>query len=329
MLRRQVIASLALGAGGVVGGTFPALARAAEAPPVQTAVVRLTGADGRNFGCRFRWTEGDGPRPLIVFSHGFGGNLDAFPNTSAAWARAGYVTAHPTHADSLRPAPDRTPLGEELARLRAQRQATGERGEAFVRMLDDPAHLNGRVSDVAAILAAAADGNGLPAPLQRRIDAGRMGMAGHSYGAYTTLALGGATVRRGEALRSFAEPRFAAFMPISAQGAGRMGLETQSFADMRRPCLWITGSRDFGAAQEPPDWRLQGFDLSPPGDKYSLFVADARHSDFDAPPGGPEVGEALRARQVAFWDAYVRGDEEAKAALRTPPASPAIAAKAR
>ena len=325
MLRRQMLMGLAAGA------AWSGVAQAAEDAAVETAVVRLKGPDGREFGCRFRWMGG-GVKPLIVFSHGFGGNLDAFPKTSEAWARAGYAIAHPTHADSLRPAPDRTPLGEELAKmfqLRAQGGLVGERGEAFVRMLDDPAHLDGRSSDVAGVLAAAGGAGGLPEPLRGRIDTARMGMAGHSYGAYTSLALGGAEVTRNGAKKSFAEPRFAAFMPISAQGVGRMGLDRRSFDGMRRPGLWITGSKDFGAGQETPDWRLHGYEMSPPGDKYSLFVADARHGDFDDPPGGPQVGAALRSREIAFWDAYVRGDAAAKAALKTPPASPAIVAKAR
>jgi predicted dienelactone hydrolase len=67
--------------------------------------------------------------PLIVFSHGFGSNMDAFPLTSSAWAAAGYVTAHPTHADSIRPSPDRTALGARMASVLRQLAAGDLVGE--------------------------------------------------------------------------------------------------------------------------------------------------------------------------------------------------------
>jgi predicted dienelactone hydrolase len=271
-----------------------------------------------------------GPLPLIVFSHGFGGNMDAFPLTSSAWAAAGYATAHPTHADSVRPSPDRTALGARMASVMRQLAAgdlAGEQRAEFVRMLDDPSHLDGRASDVAAILEACRKKQ-IPEPLNGRIDTDRLGMAGHSYGAYTTLALGGAQVTRKDGRRSFAEPQFSAFLVISGQGPGRMGLDQASFSTMRKPTMWVTGSRDFGAAGETPSWRLEPFELSPPGAKYSLFVEGARHSDFDAPPGAKELGALLRARETAFWDAYVRGSSEARRSLSIAPGD-GLSARAR
>jgi len=259
--------------------------------------------------------------PLIVFSHGFGSNMDAFPLTSSAWAAAGYVTAHPTHADSIRPSPDRTALGARMAtviRQLAAGELVGDQRAEFLQMLDDPSHLDGRTSDVEAILEACRQKH-IPAALNGRIDLGRLGMAGHSYGAYTTLALGGAQVTRKEGPRSFAEPRFSAFLVISGQGPGRMGLDQGSFSKMRKPTLWVTGTKDFGAAGETPSWRLEPFELTPPGAKYSLLVEGARHTDFDAPPGAEALGASLRERETAFWDAYVRGSSKARRSLSAAP----------
>lgn len=39
--------------------------------------------------------DGNGPHPLIVFSHGLNGHPDKFSNLLSAWARAGYVVAAP------------------------------------------------------------------------------------------------------------------------------------------------------------------------------------------------------------------------------------------
>lgn len=317
MDRRTVLISLLSGFS--AAGWASSTAAGAE---VDSEVVRLTGSDGRPFEARFRWPASQaGPLPLIVFSHGFGSNMDAFPLTSSAWAAAGYVTAHPTHADSIRPSPDRTALGARMASVLRQLAAgdlVGEQRAQFVQMLDDPSHLDGRISDVEAILEACRQKQ-IPASLNGRIDLGRLGMAGHSYGAYTALALGGAQVTRKDGLRSFAEPKFSAFLVISGQGPGRMGLDQGSFSKMRKPTLWVTGSKDFGAAGETPSWRLEPFELSPPGAKYSLFVEGARHTDFDAPPGAEQLGVSLRARETAFWDAYVRGSSEARRILSTAP----------
>jgi predicted dienelactone hydrolase len=45
------------------------------------------------------YPKGDGPFPVIVFSHGFGAGKDAFAPIGKHWASHGYVSIYPQHAD--------------------------------------------------------------------------------------------------------------------------------------------------------------------------------------------------------------------------------------
>lgn len=301
--------------------TAPTLTASPVAVAGQTEVIQLTAPRGRRFEVRLRWPRGaKGPLPLIVFSHGLSSNMDAFSRTSEAWVRAGYITAHPTHADSIRPSPLRTKLGEDLAivmrQLATSTNDTTARAD-LVRKLEDPAYLESRISDIKRLLSAGLDGHGWPngAPI---VDRRRIGMAGHSYGAYTTMALGGAQIFTTTNASDFSDTRFGALMVISGQGPGRMGLRANSFDRLLRPTLWVSGSKDYGANGETPEWRLEPWRLSPPRDKYKVFVEGARHVDFDAPPNQPEATDTLHAREICFWNAYLKSSHTAREGITAP-----------
>ncbi|MCA6228136.1 MAG: hypothetical protein IM654_00210, partial [Phenylobacterium sp.] len=145
--------------------------------------------------------------------------------------------------------------------------------------------------------------------VRSRIDPTRIGMAGHSFGAYLTLVLCGA--------RLSPEPPpplpsgFRSGLAISGQGSGRLGLRPGAFDRMSLPLFSVTGSRDFGAAGETPDWRLEAFNRALPGRKYAAVLDGFRHGDFDAPESDPVLGRTasrLRALQSAFWRATLAGD---------------------
>ncbi len=89
-----------------------------------------------------------------------------------------------------------------------------------------------------------------------------MGMSGHSFGGYTTLVCAGASLSPPPGRP--APLGFSGFLMMSGQGPGRMGLTDESFAGLTRPFMATTGTRDFGAANETPPWRLKPYDLSPP-----------------------------------------------------------------
>ena len=154
--------------------------------------------------------------------------------------------------------------------------------------------------------------------LKGKLDRSRIGVGGHSYGAYTAQAIGGAGITMpGESKpRSFADPRVKAVVIMSPQGEGEMGLTSTSWQTMCLPTLLMYGSRDFGTQRRTPTWRSQPFYSSPPGDKYDVELDGATHFTFVGPfrKGGREtmLFKCAKLETVAFWDAYLKGDPSAK-----------------
>lgn len=282
--------------------------------PVRTLdrVDLVDPARGRPIPTRIHMPAEPGPWPVVIFSHGFGGSLAAFGNSGRAWASKGVVVLHPTHTDSLQ-VPDPTLPDDDARAVRAALAAArGERptGAPLAEVMERPVFLRSRLADLGFLqgLLRSRD-NRLPALVREQIDPSRMGMAGHSFGAYLTLVACGA--------RLSPEPPpplpsgFRGGLVISGQGTGRLGLKPGAFDRMPGPMFSVTGSRDFGAVGETPDWRLEAFRTARPGRQYAAILDGFRHGDFDAPDGDPLLGKAagrLRALQSAFWRATLAGD---------------------
>jgi fermentation-respiration switch protein FrsA (DUF1100 family) len=100
-----------------------------------------------------------GPFPLVVFSHGVGGNPDQYVELVAPLAASGYVVAMPAFPLSSRS------------------------GSAIFDVLQQPGDVSFVIDQLLALTAD--DGSWLAG----RIDADRIAAAGHSLGAVTTIAL--------------------------------------------------------------------------------------------------------------------------------------------
>jgi pimeloyl-ACP methyl ester carboxylesterase len=298
-------------------------------------------ARGRKVLTRVYAPADPGRYPTIIFSHGFSSDLGAFENTVRLWAQHGHVVLHPTHADSLAyPDPIVDPREAETVRRVIAGRATGvdaETRRAFVRVMDNPFYLEHRLADVAFLLRSLRDGNSLDERVVARVDMSRLGMAGHSYGAYTTLVIAGAKLERDSAaLKDPLLRGFKAAIAISGQGSGRLFFADRSFASISMPLFMITGTNDMGAADETPTWRHQAFRESPPRFKYSAVLDGFGHREFDPPADDPvrgATGETLRAMQLEFWGAFLCDRAEARDALAARAAGPqeggAIAFEAR
>lgn len=321
-LNRRAVFKGGLGAWALAAAPACAAPEPAAPGPVEVFdQLDLVDPGRRTIATRVYLPGGAGPFPVVIFSHGFAGDLSAFAKTASVWAAAGYIVIHPTHADSLRypdpsvPAEDREAMLGVITTLRGDGDWAGGARETLVGLLEKPFYLANRLADVAFLADRLAAGQGLHPVLHAKARPGRLGMAGHSYGAYTTLVIAGARLATparnpAPALRA----RFAACMAISGQGSGRMDFTPDSFSGLTGPLFSITGSRDFGAAGETPRWRLEPFFASPPGRKYAALVEGFNHGGFD-PPAGAEPADALRARQLTFWDGWLHGDPAAQAGL--------------
>ena len=275
-------------------------------------------ARGRPIPTRIHMPAEPGPWPVVIFSHGFGGSLAAFGNAGRAWASKGIVVLHPTHTDSVQ-VPDPTLPAEDARAVRAALAAAmgqGSSGVSLTEVMERPVFLRSRLADIGFLqgLVKSRDAR-LPAAVRERIEPSRIGMAGHSFGAYLTLVACGA--------RLSPEPQilpsgFRSGLVISGQGTGRLGLKPGAFDRMSTSLFSITGSRDFGAAGETPDWRLEAFRTARPGRQYAAILDGFRHGDFDAPDSDPALGKAagrLRGLQSAFWRATLSGDASGWAEL--------------
>lgn len=293
----------------------PALAVPAEfQPPVRTLqrIDLVDPARGRTIPTRIHMPTSAGPWPVVLFSHGFGGSLSAFGETGRYWAARGVVVIHPTHTDSVQVPDPMLPAEDARAVRQALAAAMGGRpgGPPLTEVMERPVFLRSRLADIGFLLGLVRDlDDRLPASVRERIDPTRVGMAGHSFGAYLTLVLCGA--------RLSPEPPppfpsgFRGGLVISGQGSGRLGLRPGAFDRMSSPLFSVTGSQDFGAAGETPAWRLEAFDRAPPGRKYAAKLDGFRHGDFDAPETDPVLGRTagrLRNLQSAFWRASLAGD---------------------
>ena len=110
--------------------------------------------------------------PLIVFSHGFGGSSRGYVGLSSYWASNGYVVIKPSHADAGRA----TSLREGI--------------ESFED--ETPSDWRERVRDVTLVLDSLGALEQKYPELQGKIDHAKIGVGGHSYGAFTSMLVGGA-----------------------------------------------------------------------------------------------------------------------------------------
>jgi predicted dienelactone hydrolase len=269
-------------------------------------------ARGKDVPYRVSFPKDDGEYPLIVFSHGFGGNKDAFATVSRHWASHGYVVIQPTHADGLaRRDGDGNAGGATRGRLRAGGLVAG---------LNDPDRIADRVADLVLILDSLAEIAKATPGLEGRIDAKRIGVGGHSFGAYTAMLIGGVTVDLGGAKgRSFRDRRVTCILPISAQGTGQQGLTQASWAGLTIPMMTMTGTRDQGVGGQGVEWKKEPYTFSPPGAKYLVVIDGANHFSFGGGLGVRSSGvtDVVKVTSTLFWDASLKDSQTARAYLQS------------
>lgn len=259
--------------------------------------------------CRVTFPKAGGPYPVILFSHGFGGNKDAFGPVSRHWAGHGYVVVHPTHADGL-------------GRAEVTRKAdTGERAGRRERLqgvlggISDPQKIRDRVADLVLVLDSLDQLPDVVPTLKGRIDAKRIGVAGHSFGAYTAMLIGGVTADLGDANGArFGDTRVACILPISGQGTGQQGLTKTSWDALEMPMMTVTGTRDQGVGGQSVEWRKEPYRLSPKGDKFLVVIDGATHFSFGGGLGLRSAAptEVVKLCSTQFWDAYLKDSAAAR-----------------
>jgi predicted dienelactone hydrolase len=247
------------------------------------------------------------PAPVVLFSHGLGGSCQNNPYLGKHWSARGYVVVFVQHPGS----DESVWKGQGPARIpMAMKQAASL--ENFLL----------RVADIPAVLDQLTSWNALEShALCSRLDLTRVGMSGHSFGAVTTQAVSGQSLPVGGA--RFTDPRIKAAVMMSPS-VPAAGSAERAFGGVKLPWLLMTGTKDVARIGSMTiggdiDSRLGVYPALPPGDKYELVLKDAEHGAFGerALPGeganrNPNHHRAILALSTAFWDAFLKGDAEAK-----------------
>jgi len=281
--------------------------RYGEAGPHAVAVLDATWTDParrREMPVRIHYPRTDkGAWPVVIFSHGLGASHRQYDFLGRHWASHGYASVHPAHK------------GTDLETFRESRFPVADVFRALsVKAVAD------RILDVRFAIDRLEQMTRGEAPLDGRLDLRRIGVAGHSYGALTTLLATGQAFRDGNGgWRSLPDPRIKAAIEMSAPLINRRGEYAQAFGPITAPMLHLTGTLDSIFFSAPGDRRVP-FDFSRAPDQYLLTLEGADHVTFagvprfDAAARERDAGHqsAIRMSTVAFWDAYLRDDRRAR-----------------
>ncbi|GAB4164662.1 MAG: hypothetical protein Fur0032_00790 [Terrimicrobiaceae bacterium] len=138
---------------------------------------------GQDIACRVYAPDSGDNLPLIIFSHGFGADKTAFAAISQHVAAHGYVVVHPSHADGFGKSKDRSTPEEDSRGWGALRNGGGLAG-----LISQPGRIEGRIADVVAVMDSLEQLTTQVPGLKGRLDATRIGVGGHSFGAYTAIS---------------------------------------------------------------------------------------------------------------------------------------------
>jgi predicted dienelactone hydrolase len=248
-------------------------------------------ARNKDLPLKIYYPDAPGPFPVIVFSHGALASKDCYSALGEYWASFGYVSIHPSHADSVADSGFHGTLRDAIS---------------------DPRNWRNRPEDVSLVIDSLSEIEKLAPQLSGKLDHRRIGVGGHSFGAYTAELIGGMNISLpGQVgLQSFADKRVRAILLMSPQGEGRMGLTAHSWDNLRLPMLLMFGSRDLGPWGEPAAWRSEAYQKAPSGDKYEVEFEGGKHMAFAglSRPGGVQDGafQCAKRESLAFWDAYLK-----------------------
>jgi dienelactone hydrolase len=261
--------------------------------------------------------EGLGKVPVIVWSHGYGGNRDGAGFISRYVASHGYVVVHVTHLGSDSSLWEGKPghPWDILRKSPITREMTVE-----------------RFKDIPVVLDA------LPAWTAEHPDAGAhmdldtLGMSGHSFGAMTTQAMAGQKFPGDHGddhgvLSDFREARFKAgiaYSPVPNRKLYGEAPEKYLYGPIAIPMFYMTGTKDDSPLEGfTYDQRVVVYEYSGHAEKYLMVLKDGDHMVYNGTRGKLEPNplrekheEILKMFSLAYWDAYLKGDAAAMAWLK-------------
>jgi len=230
----------------------------------------------------------EGLTAIVLLSHGgFGSAFGqyAFTDLATTYARLGFLAVNIGH-----------------------RPSANEMQHRYDRPLDVSFVIDALVRTRAASLRIPGGGGegAMPMPPEFKgvPDVDHIGLIGHSFGAFTAHAVGGANFSPTMGIRNFRDPRVDAIVPISPQGYHRFGSYDEgptnnSWSEIRIPVYLICGEL------ENPEWRRQPFDRYPAiGDKFFTIGKGYGHNIIN---GDEKTKRLLALNTALFFHTYLRG----------------------
>jgi predicted dienelactone hydrolase len=278
---------------------------AADRKLMQTDFVRLQWTDSsrkREIPVKIYFPgEGDGPFPVIIFSHGLGGTREGYEYLGRQWAANGYVVIHLQH------------IGSDDGTWRGQ-----DRPMQSMRAAANLSNLLDRIKDVHFAIDQL-DSLNSGGPLKGKIDAKKIGMAGHSFGAQTTMSVigqqaGGEIAQK--ITSSFRDDRIKAAIAMSPAPPLLSANLDAVYDAIHIPIFMMTGTKD-----DAPIGDAKAADRRVPFDHiksnaYLMIFSGGDHMTFSGhvrhEPSDDGFQKLIRLGSTAFWDADLKDDPLAK-----------------
>lgn len=248
---------------------------------------------------------GGAPFPVVIFSHGLGGSREGYAYLGRHWASHGYIAVHVQH------------IGSDESVWKDQTN----RSERMKRAAADPRNALNRPADVQFVLDRLERVQKEEGPLKDRLDLSRVGMAGHSFGAHTTLAIAGqAFVTPTGRAAAMDDWRVKAAIAMSPSVPRRRDDLDTVYAGVKIPILHMTGTHDDSPVSDTraADRRM-AFDHIKGAEQYLLIFKDGEHMVYTGrrrlrgEPGREErFVDLILQSTTAFWDAYLKCDPAAR-----------------
>lgn len=243
--------------------------------------------------------------PVILFSHGLGGSRTGYSYLGRYWAEHGLAVVHLQHPGS----------DETVWRGKGPAVMENLRGAVNLKQSVE------RLKDVAFAVAELQRLARKEGRFHGRLDPERIGMAGHSFGANTTLwaaaVAGGFPVPGVPPL-----PEIKAAVLLSPSPAGLDAV----YPSIRIPCLHLTGTEDHSPIRDMTlAQRREPFERITGVPEYLVVFTGGDHlvfSDRNGPRAGWGQGKnraldgrlqpAIQQATLAFWKAFLQGSKPAR-----------------
>ena len=260
--------------------------------------------------------EAGGPLPVVLVSHGLGGSREGLSYLGKYWASHGYACVHMQHVGSDESVWRGVPVKD---RLQAMRKAARTPGVAIDRANDVPFVLN-------ELERLNADTD---ARLHGLLNLGSVGIAGHSFGAWSAMAAGGMTVGSGFRPTRYEEHRIKCMIPLSPPVVSNERQYEATYSTLNIPALFMTGTLDTSVINNTTaEERLIPYRTMPGGSedgqpKYLINFDGADHMTFSGetkrrlrtkvdPEDNKVFHSIILQSTTAFLDGYLLGDRDAK-----------------